>query len=109
MPLMEVDSRRILPDHLGRGWHARRLRRHPARAAPSWRALLPSQNRRWKRYFDVLVNTFVVRVLPPWSENIGKRIVKTPKIYVADTGLLHALLDIPTVQALARFPREAAA
>jgi predicted AAA+ superfamily ATPase len=37
-----------------------------------------------KRYLDLLVNTFMVRVLPPWSENIGKRVVKTPKVYVAD-------------------------
>jgi len=39
----------------------------------------------------VVTNTFMVRVLPPWSENIGKRIVKTPKVYLADTGLLRAL------------------
>jgi hypothetical protein len=58
-----------------------------------------------KRYLDVLVNTFMIRVLPPWSENIGKRVVKTPKVYVADTGLLHALLDIPSARALDSHPK----
>jgi predicted AAA+ superfamily ATPase len=47
----------------------------------------------------------MVRVLPPWSENIGKRVVKTPKVYVADTGLLHALLDIPSARALGAHPK----
>ena len=58
-----------------------------------------------KRYLDLLTNTFMVRVLPPWSENIGKRIVKTPKVYLADTGLLHALLDIPSARALGIHPK----
>ena len=58
-----------------------------------------------KRYLDVLVNTFMVRVLPPWSENVGKRVVRAPKVYVADTGLLHALLDIPTARALESHPK----
>ena len=58
-----------------------------------------------KRYLDLLANTFMVRVLPPWSENIGKRVVKTPKVYIADTGLLHALLDIPGARALEAHPK----
>ena len=58
-----------------------------------------------KRYLDLLANTFMVRVLPPWSENVGKRVVKTPKVYVADTGLLHALLDIPSARALDAHPK----
>jgi uncharacterized protein len=58
-----------------------------------------------KRYLDLLTNTFMVRVLPPWSENMGKRVVKTPKAYIADTGLLHALLDIPSARALQAQPK----
>jgi hypothetical protein len=58
-----------------------------------------------KRYLDLLANTFTVRVLPPWSENIGKRVVKTPKVYIADTGLLHALLDISSARALEVHPK----
>jgi uncharacterized protein len=48
------------------------------------------------RYLDLLTDTFVVRQLRPWHENLAKRQVKAPKVYVADTGLLHALLDIET-------------
>jgi predicted AAA+ superfamily ATPase len=58
-----------------------------------------------KRYLDLLTNTFMVRVLPPWSENVGKRVVKTPKVYLADAGLLHALLDIPNARALEGHPK----
>jgi predicted AAA+ superfamily ATPase len=43
---------------------------------------------------------FLRRQLPPWFENVGKRQVKAPKIYVRDAGLLHALLDVPTPAAL---------
>jgi predicted AAA+ superfamily ATPase len=58
-----------------------------------------------KRYLDLLAHTFMVRVLPPWSENIGKRVVRTPKVYIADTGLLHALLDVPGARALEGHPK----
>jgi uncharacterized protein len=49
-----------------------------------------------RRYVDVLEATFMVRQLRPWWENVGKRLVKAPKIYVRDTGLLHALLGLET-------------
>jgi hypothetical protein len=58
-----------------------------------------------KRYLDLLTNTFMVRMLSPWSENPGKRIVKTPKVYLADAGLLHALLDIRNARALEGHPK----
>jgi uncharacterized protein len=45
-------------------------------------------------YLDVLVGAFVVRRLLPWHENLNKRQIKAPKIYIADTGLLHALLKL---------------
>lgn len=47
-----------------------------------------------RHYLDILTATCMVRILPPWHENVGKRQVKAPKIYLADSGLLHALLDI---------------
>lgn len=47
-----------------------------------------------RRWLDLLCATFVVRMLPPWHENLAKRQVKSPKVYIADTGLLHALHDI---------------
>jgi len=57
------------------------------------------------RYLDLLSAAFVVRQLPPWSENLAKRQVKSPKAYVADPGLLHALLDIRTGPQLDRHPK----
>lgn len=56
-------------------------------------------------YLDLLVGTFVVTELRPWTETVGKRVVKSPKIYITDPGLLHALLDIGTPAALERHPK----
>ncbi len=61
-----------------------------------------------RRYLDILTATFVVRALPPWHANIGKRQVKTPKVYLADSGLLHALLDIRTLRDLTGHPKRGA-
>lgn len=58
-----------------------------------------------RRYLDILADTFMVRVLPPYHTNIVKRLVKSPKAYVADTGLLHTLLDIDDHEALLSHPR----
>jgi predicted AAA+ superfamily ATPase len=51
-------------------------------------------------YLDKMADAFVMRQLQPWHENLGKRQVKAPKIYVRDSGLLHALLDIRTARQL---------
>lgn len=53
-----------------------------------------------QRYLDVLAATLVVRVLQPFHANLKKRQVKSPKVYVADSGILHALLGLPTLEAL---------
>ncbi len=58
-----------------------------------------------RRYLDILAGAHMVRVLPPWYENLKKRQVKSPKIYVRDTGLLHELLDLPSGDALAGHPK----
>ena len=55
-----------------------------------------------RRYLDLLVDTFMLHLLPPWSESIGKRVVKAPKLYFRDSGLLHALLGIRTADDLSR-------
>ncbi len=47
-----------------------------------------------KRHLDALSGALVVRVLEPWFENVGKRLVKSPKVYIRDSGLLHTLLGI---------------
>ena len=46
------------------------------------------------RYLDLLVDLLLVRRLPPWHKNIGKRLVKSPKVYVRDSGIVHALLGL---------------
>lgn len=56
------------------------------------------------RYIDLLSDLFLVRRLKPWHENIGKRLVRSPKIYVRDSGILHALLRIQTAEDLLSHP-----
>jgi len=58
-----------------------------------------------QRYLDILNGTFMVRVLLPWLENINKRLVKSPKIYLRDSGLFHSLMGIASEQALTGHPR----
>jgi len=58
-----------------------------------------------RRYLDALAGGLVVRLLQPWHENLTKRQVRSPKVYIADTGLLHALLDLPTPAALLAHPK----
>jgi len=58
-----------------------------------------------RRYLDLLTGALVLRQLPPWHENVGKRQVRSPKIYVADSGLLHVLLGLDTREAVEGHPK----
>jgi predicted AAA+ superfamily ATPase len=58
-----------------------------------------------RRYLDFLTNAYLVRQLHPWFENLAKRQVKSPKVYVRDTGLLHALFGLRTEGALLAHPK----
>lgn len=58
-----------------------------------------------RRYLDILEGTFMVRRLLPWHANIAKRQVKAPKVYFTDSGLLHQLWGVPTMEALQVNPR----
>jgi predicted AAA+ superfamily ATPase len=58
-----------------------------------------------KHYLDILSGALVLRQLPPWFENVGKRQVKSPKVYVRDSGLLHTLLRIPSMPELEGHPK----
>ena len=58
-----------------------------------------------RRYLDLLTGVFMVRQLPPWFENLGKRQVKAPKVYVRDSGLLHSLLGIANQRDLEHHPK----
>jgi uncharacterized protein len=56
------------------------------------------------RYCDLLTDLFLVRRLQPWHANIGKRLVKSPRIYLRDSGILHAMLSIGTLHDLLGHP-----
>ena len=58
-----------------------------------------------RRYLDLLTSALVLRQLPPWLENVAKRQVRSPKVYVADCGLLHSLLDLETLAAVESHPQ----
>jgi predicted AAA+ superfamily ATPase len=61
-----------------------------------------------RRYLDFLTNAFLVRQLPPWHENLGKRQVKAPKIYLRDSGIVHALLQLETPEMVLAHPKSGA-
>ena len=58
-----------------------------------------------RKYLDILTSSLVVRQLQPWHENIGKRQVKAPKVYLADTGILHALFNLRTITDIEGHPK----
>lgn len=57
-----------------------------------------------RRYLDILSDTFIMRQLQPYHSNIKKRLIKSPKVYIRDSGLLHALLRISTMEDLQGHP-----
>ena len=84
----------MLAHYHGQVWNASELARAMGLADKTVRA-----------YLDILTGTFMVRQLQPWYANIGKRQVKSPKIYLRDSGLLHSLLDLPDQHSLLAHPR----
>ena len=61
-----------------------------------------------RRYLDILEGTLMIRTLMPWHENLGKRQIKSPKIYFRDSGILHFLLGIKTLRELECHPKKGA-
>ena len=61
-----------------------------------------------RRYLDILAGAFMVRVLPPWHENLKKRQLKAPKIYVRDSGLLHSLFELESPEEVSGHPKAGA-
>ncbi len=84
----------MLAHYHGQTWNAA----EPARA-------LGVNESSTRRYLDLLTDALMVRQLAPWYANIGKRQVKSPKLYIRDSGLLHALLGIETPKALLEHPK----
>jgi uncharacterized protein len=83
----------MLAHYHGQLWNASTLAGSLGVSAPSVR-----------HYLDILESTFMVRVLQPYSANLGKRLVKSPKVYLRDSGLLHALLNLPDHDSLLGHP-----
>lgn len=84
----------MLAHYHGQKWNAAELARALGTSEPTAR-----------RYLDLLTGMFLVRQLPPWFENVGKRQVKAPKIYVRDSGLLHALMKLDAFSMLEAHPK----
>lgn len=66
---------------------------------------LEVDNKTITNYLDLLVDLLLIRRLPPWHANVGKRLVKSPKVYVRDSGIMHTLLQIPHHEALLANPK----
>ena len=58
-----------------------------------------------QHYLDILTGAFMIRALPPWTENLGKRVRKAPKIYLRDSGLFHGLQNIRSLPELQTHPK----
>lgn len=58
-----------------------------------------------RRYLDILSGAYMIRILPPWFENIRKRQVKAPKTYIRDSGIFHALLQLDTLSDIQAHPK----
>ena len=84
----------MLAHYHGQIWNASELARSLGTSEPTTR-----------RYLDILTGTYMVRQLPPWFENLKKRQVKAPKIYIRDSGVCHALLGLENMHALEAHPK----
>jgi len=98
-----------------------RSRVAPAAVGRFWRMLAHYHGQTWnatelarsmdvsvtavRNYRDLLSGAFMIRQLPPWFENLGKRLVKSPKVFIRDSGILHSLLGIEEMAELAVNPR----
>ncbi len=95
----------VSPDALGRFWrmlaHVHGQTWNAAELARSMGVSATTIN----RYRDLLAGAFMLRVLPPWFENLRKRLVRSPKVYVRDSGILHFLLGLEERRDLPLHPR----
>ncbi len=96
---------KVAPEALGRFWrmlaHFHGQTWNAAELARSMDVSVTAVN----HYRDLLAGTFMVRVLPPWFENLGKRLLKSPKVYLRDSGILHHLLGLGEMLELRTHPR----
>jgi predicted AAA+ superfamily ATPase len=95
---------RLPSETIGRLWtmlaHSQATPLNQSRLAASLEVSTPAVS----RYIDLLVDLLLVRRLRPWSGNVGKRLVRSPKVYIRDSGLAHALLELETWEQILGHP-----
>lgn len=84
----------MLAHYHGQTWNASELSRS-----------LGLSDKTVRSYLDILTGTYMIRQLQPWAANLAKRQVKSPKVYLRDSGILHSLLSLPDWQALLGHPK----
>ena len=84
----------MLAHYHGQTWNASRLA-----------SALGINDKTVRNYLDILTETYMIRQLQPWHENIRKRQVKSPRIYFTDSGLLHSLLDLQQLHTVTGHPQ----
>ena len=85
---------RMIAHYHGQTWNGAELARAFGVSGPTVR-----------RYLDILAGSLVVRQLQPWWANLRKRQVRSPKVYIVDSGILHALLGLDTLEDLMGHPK----
>ena len=96
---------KVSPEALGRFWrmlaHYHGQTWNAAEVGRSMDVSVTAVN----HYRDLLAGSFMLRVLPPWFERLGKRIIKSPRVYLRDSGVLHFLLGLEEMKELQVHPR----
>ena len=96
---------KVAPDALGRFWRMLAHYHGQVWNASELARSMDVSTTAVNHYRDLLAGTFMIRVLPPWFENLGKRIVKSPKVFLRDSGILHFLLGLENPRDLSLHPR----
>ena len=85
---------RVAPEALGRFWRMLAHRHGQLWNASELATSMAISVTAVNHYRDLLAGSFMIRVLPPWFENVGKRLVKSPRVFLRDSGIVHSLLGI---------------
>ena len=81
---------RVAPEVLGRFWRMLAHRHGQLWNASELARSMAMSVTAVNHYRDLLAGAFMIRVLPPWFENVGKRLVKSPRVFLRDSGIVHS-------------------
>ena len=95
---------RVAPEALGRFWRMLAHRHGQLWNASELATSMAISVTAVNHYRDLLAGSFMIRVLPPWFENVGKRLVKSPRVFLRDSGIVHSLLGIDDPEQLPMHP-----